>query len=135
DEGGMIVTVDRDGSWRRGALIGYPNGLARTGRELIIADTFASRLRTFRIGPGGALAEIGDYAALSADRHPDGLHMTSGGRLWVASFDTGECLLVGRGGGVETAIPFGHRWVTDCAVGGDDGSQLFVATAVTDRQR
>ncbi|HVW42419.1 MAG TPA: SMP-30/gluconolactonase/LRE family protein [Amycolatopsis sp.] len=136
DEHGAVMLVRPDGSSEVAAHIGYPNGLivCPGGRELVVADTFREVLRSYTIGDDGRLTEAGVFAHLPG-RQPDGLCVDAEGAVWTASFLSGEFLRVERGGRVTHHVDVGTRWALSCALGGDDGTTLFLATANTTRER
>lgn len=123
-----------------------PNGavLLADGVTFVVAETFASRLTSFRAGEDGTLTDRSVWAQLAPPpplddlrtclRHlrvaPDGLAVDSEDRVWVADAGGGGCLLVARGGEVldRVAAPEGLQ-VFACALGGPSGRTLLLCCA------
>ncbi len=90
DPGGAASIVAED--------LVFPNGLALVdgGETLVLAETFASRLTAFTVGPDGDLSDRRlwiDLAAVLGPEHvPDGLWPASDGSIWAAT-GTGEAFV------------------------------------------
>ena len=106
----------------------FPNGSVITpdGRTLIVAETLASRLTAFDIGPDGALSNRRVWAPTPGA--PDGIALDASGAIWVASPRSGECVRVAEGGQVLETIDAGQACYA-CMLGGEDGRTLFMMTA------
>jgi sugar lactone lactonase YvrE len=132
-----IVVVEPDGSHRVAAadLVG-PNGLVITpeGDELICANTRQHRLTTFAIEPDGALVAPRVFAE-TGEARPDGICLDAQGAVWFGGLDSFRFQRVGDGGEVIDRIDTGGRWAVACILGGPDRRTLFMATAVTTRER
>jgi sugar lactone lactonase YvrE len=107
----------------------FANGMviADGGRTLIVAESDAARLTAFDIGPDGTLSGRRPWADLPG-RAPDGICLDAEGRIWVADALSAEALLVVRGGRVVDTVTTTTRCFA-CALGGDGGTTLFLATA------
>jgi sugar lactone lactonase YvrE len=135
DLDGSVLVVTDEGGVIDSTPVAYPNGIAMTSAsELIVADTFAGNLLSFHVSDDGLLTPSGIFAHLG-DRKPDGFTVDASGAVWVGCYDTGEFLRVLRGGEVTDVIDVAPRWGMDCALGGEDGRTLFLATALADRDR
>ena len=123
----------------------FPNGMVVTpdARTLIVAESFAFRISAFDLNPDGTLsgrrewARFGEIpseptleAALGASAIiPDGIALDSEGALWVADAAGSGALRVREGGEVVERVEFGEDTAYAVALGGADGSTLFVCTA------
>ncbi len=126
-----LVRVDADGQIQVAAAdMHFPNGCVVTpdGRTLIIAETLAMRLSAFDIGADGRLSNRRVWADLSMRAAPDGICLNAEGNVWVANALGAECLLVAPGGEIlESVITTQNCYA--CALGGEDGRDLFMLTA------
>ena len=106
----------------------FPNGSVITpdGRALIVAETLASRLTAFDIGPDGGLSNRRIWAPTPGP--PDGIALDASGAIWVASPRAGDCVRVAEGGEVLETIDAGQACYA-CMLGGEDGRTLFMMTA------
>jgi len=125
-----LIRVDADGRPRAiGGPLVFPNGMAMTPDDstLIVAETYAHRLSSFSVSPGGELNDHRTWADLGATT-PDGICLDAEGALWVASPSTRELLRVREGGEVLDQVrTFGAPYA--CTLGGPDGNILYVCTA------
>ena len=130
---GDIVLVSADGSYRVVADdLRFPNGMVVTdgGTTLVCAESLGCRLSAFTVLPNGDLTQRRIWAELPQGTLPDGICLDADGAIWVASTETSECLRVVEGGDVVDRIAVGDRLAVACALGGEDGRTLFVATSV-----
>ena len=121
--------VDPDGTVSAAATdVDFPNGsiIINRGRTLIIAETWAGRLTAFDINDRGDLSNRRIFADLG-ERQPDGICADAEGAIWVSCFNTGEFVRVLDGGHVTHRLQFDGRGVS-CALGGADGTLLFLST-------
>jgi sugar lactone lactonase YvrE len=113
----------------------FPNGSVITpdGSTLIVGESFALQYTAFTIAPDGSLSDRRVWAALDGVS-PDGCTLDAEGGIWTANAAAGH----GGGAGEVVRIVEGgeitHRIATPqtayaCALGGDDGTTLFVTTA------
>lgn len=136
-----LVLVMPDGTARLAAGdLAFPNGTVITpdGKTLIVAETFASRLTAFDIGPDGSLSGRRTWAQfdelgfdLTGGRvHPDGICLDAEGSIWAASPSTNEVLRVCEGGRITDRLQ-GSQLPFACMLGGPSRRTLFVLTAQT----
>jgi sugar lactone lactonase YvrE len=124
---GMIALVSPDGEARQVADdIHFGNGMAITpdNRTLIVAESYQGRLTAFDIQPGGGLANRHVWAEIEGSA-PDGICIDAEGAVWFADVPNRHCLRVAQGGEIldEVAV---DRGCFACALGGTDGTTLFV---------
>lgn len=129
---GPLYVVDQDGSVRLAAdgLV-FPNSMnvLPGTRTLVVSETWAGRLTAFDIEDDGSLTGRREWAALPEGVTPDGSTVDAEGGIWVCSVDTGEFLRVVEGGAVTDRIDAPGLCAIDCALGGEDGRTLYLATA------
>ena len=108
----------------------FPNGMAIIdgGKMLILAETYKPCLTAFDLDAAGTLSNRRVWAELPQTVAPDGICADSEGAIWCANAFNKECVRVGKGGvileRIETSLG-----AFCCALGGDDGRMLFIATA------
>ena len=129
---GPLYVVDPDGSVRPAAdgLV-FPNSMnvLPGTRTLVVSETWGGRLTEFHIEADGSLSGRREWAALPEGVTPDGSTVDAEGGIWVCSVDTGEFLRVVEGGAVTDRIDAPGLCAIDCALGGEDGRTLYLATA------
>lgn len=129
---GPLYVIEPDGSFRLAAdgLV-FPNSanVLPGTRTLVVSETWGGRLTAFDIEPDGSLTGRRLWAALPEGVTPDGSTVDAEGAIWVCSVDTGEFLRVVEGGEVTDRVDAPGRCAIDCALGGDDGRTLYLATA------
>ncbi len=138
-----VVTADRDVRVAAEDLR-FPNAimLAKSGSELIVNETFASRHTAFTVDADGGLSDRRVWAqpfpeppdpdhALDGLRYaPDGGCIDAGGGIWAADASGDSVLHVLEGGRIDdrVRVPDGlHPFA--CALGGPTGTTLLVAAA------
>lgn len=123
-----ISLVDAYGNIKRVAdgLI-CPNGMviSESGRNLIVADTFAKQLIAFEIQEDGCLANRRIWA--ETPEGPDGITMDRKGGVWAAIPNNGEVIRILEGGEVTRRIKL-QATPLACTLGGIDGKRLFIIT-------
>jgi sugar lactone lactonase YvrE len=128
------VTADGDATVAADSLA-FPNGSVITpdGTTLIVGESFALQYTAFTIAPDGSLSDRRVWAALDGVS-PDGCTLDAEGGIWTANAAAGH----GGGEGEVVRVVEGgeitHRIATPqtayaCALGGTDGTTLFVTTA------
>lgn len=126
---GIVALVTPDGKARQVADgVRFPNGMAVTpdNGTLIVAESHAGKLTAFTIEADGSLsdprtwAEVGDHA-------PDGICLDAEGAVWYADVGHRCCVRVQEGGKVLQQVDV-DRGCFSCALGGPDGTTLFVVT-------
>lgn len=129
---GPLYVVDPDGSVRPAAdgLV-FPNSMnvLPGTRTLVVSETWGGRLTAFDIAADGSLGGRREWAALPEGTTPDGSTVDAEGGIWVCSVDTGEFLRVVEGGTVTDRVDAPGLCAVDCALGGEDGRTLYLATA------
>ena len=109
-----------------------PNGLGWSpdGALLYFADSPTRRIDVFDYDlDTGTVRDRRLFADLSsAPGNPDGLTVDEEGRLWVAIVRGGCLLCLDPLGHVEETIALPVSFVTSCAFGGDDLSQLYITS-------
>ncbi|MFV0278086.1 MAG: SMP-30/gluconolactonase/LRE family protein [Parahaliea sp.] len=126
-----LLSVDPNGQVEVAATeMHFPNGtvVADNGRTLIVAETLAMCLTAFDIAADGSLSNRRVWADLSTRAAPDGICLNAEGNVWVANAMGPECLLVGPGGKILESVTTTQNCYA-CALGGDDGRELFMLTA------
>jgi sugar lactone lactonase YvrE len=131
---GAIGLIGPDGSVRVVATgLAMPNGLGLLpdGTTLVVSETNGARILSFPIQADGGLGDASVFAALGAERHPDGLCVDVEGGVWVGSVNTGEFLRVVGGGAVTHRVEIDAGWSVAPALGGSDGRTLYMVIADT----
>lgn len=132
---GQILRVAPDGAVTVAAAgIEFPNGLAliEDGNTLVVAETWAKRLRAFSVQPDGSLTDSRVYANLEElvdpEARPDGIWAAPGGAVWAACL-TAKCVALVTADGLVGSLATGNKLPIACCSDGD--SQLFVTVADT----
>lgn len=127
---GIVAVVTADGDVRQVADgVMFPNGMAVTpdGATLIVAESYASRLTAFDIAPDGDLSNRRVWASLAGGAAPDGICLDAEGAVWYADVPNKHCVRVREGGEVLQTVGL-DRGCFSCALGGPDGTTLFMVT-------
>ncbi|GII95359.1 SMP-30/gluconolactonase/LRE family protein [Sinosporangium siamense] len=127
---GFVALVTADGSVRRVADdIAFPNGMAVTpdGATLIVADSYRNSLTAFDITPDGSLSNRRVWAETGTD-HPDGICVAPENTVWYADVGNKRCVRIREGGEVLETVDI-DRGCFACALGGPDGTTLFITAA------
>jgi sugar lactone lactonase YvrE len=127
---GSVTLVTADGSVRQVADdIAFPNGMAVTpdNSTLIVADSYRHSLVAFDIGADGGLANRRVWADLG-EGTPDGICVDAQEAVWYADVPHKRCVRVAEGGRVLQTVEL-DRGGFACALGGPDGTTLFIVAA------
>jgi sugar lactone lactonase YvrE len=131
-----LVRVAPDGDVSVAAAgLAFPNGSVITpdGSTLIVGESFALQYTAFTIASDGSLSDRRVWAALDGVS-PDGCTLDADGGIWTANpaagygGGAGEVVRVVEGGAITDRIAT-PQTAYACALGGDDGTTLFVTTA------
>jgi sugar lactone lactonase YvrE len=103
---GFVVRVDRRGARIVADGLGYTNEvqLDASGGRLLVVETFARRVSSFRIDPGFSLSERRTVASFGAGTFPDGLAVDVEGGLWVTSVVSNRVIRIGPDGEAQVLI-------------------------------
>ncbi|WP_419842069.1 SMP-30/gluconolactonase/LRE family protein [Candidatus Poriferisodalis sp.] len=127
-----LAIVGLDGTVRPGpAGLDFPNGTAidASGRHMVLAESFGSRLTAFEIESDGSLTGRRTFADLGG-RVPDGICMDEAGGIWAADPVNASCIRVVDGGEVTDVIELEMNCYA-CMLGDDDRRTLYLMTAPT----
>jgi sugar lactone lactonase YvrE len=127
---GIIALVTPDGSASQVADgIAFPNGMAVTldNSTLIVAESYGDKLTAFDIASDGTLSSQRVWAGLGGG-HPDGICLDAEGAIWYGDVPAQRCVRVREGGEVLQTIDL-DRGCFACALGGPDGTSLFMMAA------
>jgi sugar lactone lactonase YvrE len=131
---GRLISIDPEGNAAVAAdgLV-FPNGLAFIEGEstLVVAETFASRLRAFTVSADGELSDLRPWAdlgdALGEEYKPDGLWPADEDSVW-AGCTTGEAFVRIREGEIVERIEVDGFAIACCT---DDEGALYTTAAVS----
>jgi sugar lactone lactonase YvrE len=126
---GLVAMVAPDGSVRQVADgLAFPNGMAVTpdNSTLIVAESYGSKLTAFDIAADGGLSNRRVWAELEGGA-PDGICLDAENAVWYGDVPNKRCVRVGEGGEVLQTIEL-DRGCFACALGGADGTTLFMTT-------
>ncbi|WP_433427933.1 SMP-30/gluconolactonase/LRE family protein [Nonomuraea sp. CA-141351] len=127
---GSVYLAAADGSVRQaGDDIAFPNGMAvlADNSTLIVADSYRHQLVAFDIGPDGGLSDRRIWADLG-EGTPDGICVDEQSAVWYADVPNRQCVRVAEGGKVLQTVQL-DRGGFACALGGPDGTTLFIVAA------
>jgi len=94
------------------------------GGTLVVAESHASRLTAYEIGPDGGLGARRVWADTPGD-HPDGICVDAEGAIWYADVATGRCVRVREGGQVLGTVEL-DRGAFSCTLSRDAQPTLYV---------
>jgi sugar lactone lactonase YvrE len=125
----IMVTPDGKACVAAGDL-NFPNGMVITpdGRTLIVAESFAPRLTSFKIAPDGGLTNREVWAELDKNIIPDGICLDAEGAVWVANAGGPAVYRVKKGGEGTAKIETSANTFA-CMLGGTDRRTLFIMAA------
>jgi len=127
---GGVSHVAPDGTVRQVADdIAFPNGMAVTADNatLIVADSYRHQLVAFDIAADGSLSGRRTWADLGGAA-PDGICVDAENAVWYAEVPGRRCARVAEGGAELAAVPL-DRGGFACALGGPQGTTLFITAA------
>ncbi|MCK9928287.1 SMP-30/gluconolactonase/LRE family protein [Frankia sp. Mgl5] len=127
---GSVALVTVDGAVRQVAEdVAFPNGMAVTpdNATLIVADSYRHCLLAFDIGADGGLSNRRVWADLGVGA-PDGICVDAQNAVWYADVPNQRCVRVAEGGRVLGTVRL-DRGCFACALGGPDGTELFMVAA------
>ncbi|MEB3022180.1 SMP-30/gluconolactonase/LRE family protein [[Mycobacterium] crassicus] len=128
-----LVMVDPDGVARvvSGDVL-VPNGMALTdgGTRLIVAESLARRLTSFRREPDGTLSDQQVFADLGR-RVPDGICADLDDAVWFASPNSKAVVCVDRNGTEMHVIDTGSWFPVACELGGPDRRTLYICASTS----
>jgi sugar lactone lactonase YvrE len=126
-----LILVPVDGAPRIVAdELSFPNGCVITpdGGTLIVGETFAACLTAFDIAADASLSNRREWARIEG-AVPDGICLDAEGAIWIASPVSREVVRLREGGEVTHRIAVENQAFA-CMLGGPDGKQLFICTAI-----
>ena len=126
---GTIAVIRPDGVARQVADgVAFPNGMIVTpdGATLIVAESYGQCLTAFDIDRDGGLSNRRVWA--DVDGYPDGICLDAEGAIWYADVPGRCCVRVAQGGRVLARVEV-DRGCFSCALGGPDGTTLFIVAA------
>jgi sugar lactone lactonase YvrE len=109
----------------------FPNGMAIIDNTLVVAECFLPGFTAFDLAPDGTLTNRRPWATLSmfpASIVPDGICADSEGAVWAANAIGPEVVRIAPGGKILERVET-SQFAFSCALGGEDGRQLVIATA------
>ncbi|GLY85562.1 SMP-30/gluconolactonase/LRE family protein [Actinoallomurus iriomotensis] len=127
---GSVFLATADGSVRQVAEdVAFPNGMAVTpdNATLIVADSYRHHLVAFDIGADGGLSNRRVWAELG-EGVPDGICLDAQNAVWYADVPGQRCVRVAEDGTVLQTVDL-DRGAFACALGGPDGTTLFIVAA------
>lgn len=127
---GRIILVMPDGSARVVAEgLRFPNGMAVSpdNGRLVVAEMDGACLAEYALEKDGLRLE----RKLACAREPDGICLDREGAVWVASYDEGVFVRIGRDGRELARIAVPGRRAIACALGGPGRRTLFCLSART----
>jgi sugar lactone lactonase YvrE len=107
-------------------------GWSPDGHTMYVVDSTRQRIDTYAFDAGeGTLGPRRRFATVPADSGmPDGIAVDERGGVWVALAGGGAVRCYDPDGTVRTEITLPVSTPTSCALGGPDGRDLFVTTAL-----
>jgi sugar lactone lactonase YvrE len=129
-QGADLFLVRPDGSAEVAASdLLFPNGSIITpdGSTLIVGETFGGRYTAFPIEGDGSLGPRRRWAE-TPGMAPDGCSLDEAGGIWFADPAGAQVVRITEGGAVTDQVPTPLNAYA-CALGGPDGTTLFVVCA------
>ncbi len=131
---GSLYRLDLDGSLHVLLTgIGCSNGMAFSldRKTFYYTDSFARTIYRFDYNvDNGAISNQRVFAKFEeSDGFPDGATLDAGGRLWSALWDGAGIVRLSPEGLIDRRIPLPARKTSSLAFGGEDYSDIYIATA------
>jgi sugar lactone lactonase YvrE len=126
-----LVCVAPDGdAWPVVDSLCFPNGsvITNDGSTLIVAETYAQRLTAYDLQPDGSVQNPRVWADLQP-YVPDGICLDAQGAVWFADPLTKGVGRVFEGQAPSDWIPTGESGAYAVALGGSQGTSLYICTA------
>ena len=112
--------------------LNFPNGMVVTpdGGTLIVGESGAGCLTSFRIAADGTLSDRRLWATLPPGSAPDGICLDAAGAIWSACPRTGTVWRIADGGEIldQVQLPEGEKAYA-CTLGGGDHRTLFICAS------
>ena len=127
-----LAVVDVNGAVREGPEgLDFPNGtvINPEGNQLVIAESYGSRLLSFDIEEDGSLTGRRLFADLGT-RVPDGICLDEEGGIWVGDPANHSVFRVVDGGEITHHVDLDLNCYA-CMLGGEDRRTLYLVTAPT----
>jgi sugar lactone lactonase YvrE len=128
--GADLALVRADGSVEVAATgLMFPNGSVITpdGSTLIVGESFGAGYEAFSINDDATLGDRRRWADVP-DTAPDGCTLDADGGIWFADAIGSQVVRVTEGGEITDRVALPMPTFA-CALGGDDGTTLFVLCA------
>jgi sugar lactone lactonase YvrE len=125
-----LLRVDPDGTTvEAGGSLLMGNGLVvlTDERTLVVAEQGADCLTAFDLDDDGAIGHARPWASLPPGSFPDGICADIEDGVWVALLHA-SCYVRVAEGSVTDVVDTPGRLPVACALGGEDGRTLFMAT-------
>jgi sugar lactone lactonase YvrE len=116
---GFVVLIDQRGARVVADGLGYTNEIAFSadGTFAYVNETFARRVRRFRVQADGALTDATTFGTLEAGDYPDGIVFDADGGLWVTSIVSNRVIRIAPDGTrsvfAEESDPSHIAWVEE----------------------
>lgn len=117
-----------------GGMAAVTNGpvVSPDGTHLYTIDTASGVVRRHALDDG----HVGEGKTLLRFKrdwgHPDGLTLDTDGHLWICHYGGSRITRFSPDGAIERIVPVPTPFVTKCAFGGPDLSDLYITTALRD---
>ena len=128
-----VILVRADGSFSEVAGdLNFPNGMVVTpdGDTLVVGESGAGCLTSFRIAADGSLHDRRLWATLPQGSAPDGICLDAAGAIWSACPMTGTVWRIADGGEIldQVHLPEGEKAYA-CTLGGAERRTLFICAS------
>lgn len=130
---GDLLTITPEGDVSVAARgLSLPNGIVISpdGKTLLVAESMASVIAAFDVSEDGSLSNRRVWG--EAPGFLDGLCLDAAGGLWIGVYDKEQFVRMVEGGEVTDRVELPGRFCMAPALGGPDGTTLFMATTNND---